>query len=217
MPKYLAAIQSDHEGGKHPEKQDIILLDCRGSYWFAAMWDGGTNCRELVDVWVVGGGGVFGSHTTMEGGGEQGSVCDIWSGAAAQNRFEGVHTFAEALSGSVSLSWEAEVHVETRCLPPCLEIQGIWWGFLRSPAKKRRPLRNTHKSERLPHQINKPLFCNGPLSLFLCRVSCPERVMRHSIAQQACVWSHQSVAQKRRKGRAYGKWQEIHLWAGQQQ
>lgn len=37
------------------------------------------------------------------GGSEQGSMCDIWSGAAAQKSFEGVHTFAEALSGSVSL------------------------------------------------------------------------------------------------------------------
>lgn len=37
------------------------------------------------------------------GGSEQGSMCDIWSGATAQKSFEGVHTFAEALSGSVSL------------------------------------------------------------------------------------------------------------------
>lgn len=46
-------------------------------------------------------GEMFGSHTRKGGGGwggcEQGSVCDIWSGAAAQKCFEGVHTFAEAL------------------------------------------------------------------------------------------------------------------------
>lgn len=77
------------------------------------------------------------------GGCEQGSVCDIWSGSAAQKCFEGVHTFVEALSGSVCLSKEPEVHVETRCLSSCLDMHRIGRGGPPGfPAKKMRLLRD---------------------------------------------------------------------------
>lgn len=124
-------------GEKNPWKQDSILLEDRGSHWFVAMWGGGPSCREWVDE---GGWGRCLEAIQGYGGGEQGSVCDIWSRAAAQKCFEGVHTFAEPLSGSqrfgvwcvcVCVPWEPEVHVETRCLSSCLGIHTEWgdpWG-----------------------------------------------------------------------------------------
>lgn len=97
---------------------------------------------QRVGGWGGDGGDVWLPYKDW-GGCEQGSVCDIWSGSAAQKCFEGVHTFVEALSGSVCLSKEPEVHVETRCLSSCLDMHRIGRGGPPGfPAKKMRLLRD---------------------------------------------------------------------------
>lgn len=112
-------ISRERGGEEIPTQHNIILLDCRGSDWFCGhvRKGGGASSREWAE-------GLFGSRMTIVGVVNK-AACVMYGAGLERRRVsegvgEGGHTVAESLTGRVcvplSLSWEPEVHVETRCL-----------------------------------------------------------------------------------------------------